>query len=104
MTTQARVYVSAETKIEILKKVMMQGCKISDLCEEYGIKPSSVYQWQNELFSRGQSLFEVKRGPKFKDKSQEKIEALEAKLKKRDNCIAELLQDHCALKKSLGMD
>ena len=102
MSQDRRPYMSVQKKVEILKKLSMNNAKVSEICEEYGVKPSSVYKWQNELFSRAHIVLETKRGPKAQDRSAEKIAALEQKLAKKDGVIAELLQEHCELKKSLG--
>lgn len=100
---EKRKYIAAETKLEILRKLSKDQNKMSDLCKEYGVQPSSVYQWQEELFSRGHVVFQNKRGRKAVDRSAEKIEQLEKKLSQREGAIVELLQDHCELKKSLGI-
>lgn len=102
MTKKSRKYVTAKKKVEILKKLRKPNAKMSDICQEYQVQPSDVYGWEEELFSRAHEMFEKKRGPKPKDRSKEQIAALESKLSKRDNVLAELMQAHCELKKSLG--
>lgn len=103
MSSEKRKYISNQKKVEILKKLSRSGAKMSEICAEYGVQPSAVYKWQEVLFSRAHELFDTSRGRKPIDRSPEKIAELESRLAKRDNAIAELLQDHCELKKSLGV-
>ncbi len=103
MSSQPRKRLDAETKIKALQKHLTAETPVSEICQELDIQPSVFYTWQKELFSRGASLFEGKPGPRKNDRSDEKIAALEAKLSKKDGVIAELLQEHVELKKSLGV-
>ena len=96
--------VSSDVKVQALKKHMMDKIPVSEICEEQGIQPSVFYLWQRELFARGASLFDKKPGPRAVDHSAEKIAALEARLAKKDEVIAELLEEHVALKKTLGVN
>lgn len=81
---------------------MMKKVPVAEICQEIGVQPSVFYTWQRELFSRGAAVFEKKPGPKKKDRSKEVIESLEEKLSNRNDVIAALLDEHVALKKSLG--
>ncbi|MBT5470659.1 MAG: transposase [Nitrospina sp.] len=103
MSSEKRKYISNQKKVEILRKLSRADAKMSGICEEYGVQPSAVYKWQDQLFSRAHELFDNSRGRKPVDRSLEKIADLEGRLAKRDSVIAELLQDHCELKKSLGV-
>lgn len=94
--------VHADVKIQALKEHIMEKQSVSEICKKFDIQPSAFYSWQQELFMRGASIFEKKPGPRAVDKSQERIAALEARLAKKDGVIAELLQEHVELKKSLG--
>ena len=102
MTRKYRKRVSSEVKIDALKKHVMKQVPISEICEELGVQPSAFYSWQRELFARGARVFDKKPGPKKIDKSAETIGNLESKIAKKDSVIAELLEDHIKLKKSLG--
>ncbi len=95
--------VDSKSKIEALRRHMVKKEPVSEICEELGVQPSTFYLWQNELFLRGADLFDNKPGPKKTDNSEKKIEQMEQKLSKKDEVIAELLEEHVALKKSLGV-
>lgn len=104
MTRKYKKRVNAETKIQALKEHVMDKKPISDICEKLDIQPSVFYTWQRELFMRGSALFDKKPGPRAVDHTQERIAELEARLAKKDSVIAELLQEHVELKKSLGVN
>lgn len=102
MGKQKRKRIDAESKIRILQSHLMDKKPVSEVCEEHGIQPSLFYNWQRELFARGAAIFTAKPGRPPADRSDEKITALEQRLSKKDEVIAELLQEYVALKKSLG--
>jgi transposase len=95
--------INAEEKIKALQKHLMKKEQISEICQNLDIQPSIFYGWQRDLFARGAVIFEKKPGQSKRDNSDDKIAALEAKLAKKDQVIAELLEEHVALKKSLGV-
>jgi len=102
MAKQKRKRIDSESKIRILQSHLMDKKPVSEVCEEHGIQPSLFYNWQRELFARGAAIFDTKPGRPPVDRSEEKITALEQRLCKKDEVIAELLQEYVALKKSLG--
>lgn len=104
MSRKNKKRVDAEAKIQALKEHVMEKKAISDICQNLDIQPSVFYSWQRELFTRGATLFEKKLGRRPVDRSPARISELEAKLAKKDSVIAELLQEHVELKKSLGQN
>ena len=90
-----------DEKIAILKAHLVDKKPISDLCDQHGIQPSQFYRWQQEFFERGSLVFES-RGEKPSTSLERKVTALEEKLVRKDSVLAELLEEHVALKKSLG--
>ncbi len=78
---------------------------VSDLCDEAGIAPSLFYLWQREFFENGQAAFTKANGrhaKKAEEAKDQKIQALEAKLQRKDAVLGELMEEHVALKKELG--
>ena len=90
-----------DEKIAILKAHLVDKKPISDLCDQHGIQPSQFYRWQQEFFERGSLVFES-RGEKPSTALERKVTALEEKLVRKDSVLAELLEEHVALKKTLG--
>jgi transposase len=99
--SKKRKYPAAEEKAIILKRHLVEKVPISDLCDEYGLQPSQIYRWQKQLFENAPVAFRRtnKRAGESKDR---KIAALEEKLAKKNEVVAELLEDHVQLKKALG--
>jgi transposase len=102
MKKQRRTF-ERDRKATILKKYLVDKVPISDLCDEYGIKPNLIYNWQKILFYNAEAAFEHATGRgKSKSGQEEKVHNLEAKLQQKNEVIAELLQEHVQLKKSVG--
>ncbi len=94
---------SAEEKVKILRRHLVDRIVLSDLCDEYGFHPTVFYRWQKTFFENGAASFEKEAGSKTR-KLEAKILAQAAKLAQKDEVIAEIMQSHVALKKSLGED
>lgn len=95
-----------EQKVAIVRRHLVENTPVSDLCDEYGIYPTQYYGWQRQLFERGTIAFERKTN-KANERRQEnaqarKVEQLEAKIRTKNEVVAELLEEHVQLKKALG--
>jgi transposase-like protein len=99
--SQKRKHVNADQKVAILKRYLVEKTPVSDLCDEYGIQPSQVYQWQKILFENGAAAFE-RSGRRAEDAKDRKVAALEGKVQQKNEVIAELMQEHVQLKKAIG--
>ena len=95
-----------EDKMAILRRHLIEKVPVSDVCQQAGIKPTLFYRWQKELFEGGAAAFGRRGddGPnrKLEAKLKAKVEALEKKLANKDEVIAEIMESHIQLKKSLG--
>ena len=47
-----------DQKATILKRYLVDKVPISDLCDEYGIKPNQIYTWQKILFDHAETAFQ----------------------------------------------
>ena len=104
MKTNRRKF-SADEKVKILRKHLIEKVPISEICDQHGIKPTQFYQWQKQFFENGTTAFE--RGKdNLKDRQcrnlERKISRLESKLANKDEVIAEIMESHVQLKKNLG--
>ena len=104
MSENTRRHFSPEDKVAILRRHLLDNIPVSQLCEQHGIAPSAFYHWQREFFENGHRAFtgNGKRAHKAEAAHQVKIDRLEAKLRKKDEVLAELMEEHVTLKKSLG--
>ena len=100
MKKQRKQY-TPEEKVAILRRHLVEGVPISDLCDELGLQPTVFYRWQKEFFENGAAAFQ-QRGPKNHQPEQERIAYLEKKVQTKDEVLAELMAEHVALKKRLG--
>ena len=102
MTRQRRRFTSAE-KAAIVRRHLVDKVPVSDLCDELGLQPTQIYTWQKQLFENVALAFERPgRKAKQTDARDRKIEALEAKLRQKNEVVSELLEEHVQLKKELG--
>lgn len=58
-----RKHYTAEEKIAILRRHLLDKVPISSLCEELGLQPTVFYRWQKELFENGAASFQGKQRP-----------------------------------------
>lgn len=94
-----RRYFSPQDKLAALRRHLVEKTPISDLCDELGIQPTLLYQWQKQLFENGAAAFAASAR---KDGQDKRIARLEEKLRDRNEVVAELMEDHVRLKKELG--
>jgi transposase len=102
MNKQRRHFAGTE-KVTILKRHLLDKVPVSDLCDELGLYPNQVYGWLKEFFENGHAAFDNGRKSKAVDDAKErKIEQLEAKLTRKNEVMAELMEALTEQKKSLG--
>jgi transposase-like protein len=100
---QTRRHFSPPDKAAIVKRHLLEGVPVSNLCDEFDINPTLFYQWQRQLFENAHLAFENGRKSKaVEDAKDQKIEQLEAKLARKNEVMAELMEAHAELKKTLG--
>ena len=101
MTKKTRRRLLPKEKVAILKQHLVEGKSVSDICDAHGLNPTQFYRWQKEFFENGAAAFE-KTDKRTVKAEQRRVSELEAKLKKKDTVIAEIMESHVALKKKLG--
>ena len=100
---QTRRHFAPEEKVAIVKRHLLEGVAISKLCDELHLYPNQVYAWLKEFFENGHAAFDNGRKSKAVDDAKDrKIEQLEAKLTRKNEVMAELMEAHTELKKTLG--
>jgi transposase len=94
---------SPEDKVRILRLHLVERKPISEICEAESIHPTLFYQWQKTFFERGTAAFEGGRSPsRVVGQAERKLEALEGKLRRKDEVIAEIMEDLVRTKKEIG--
>jgi transposase len=91
---------SADEKVRLLRRHLIENVHISKICEEASLAPSLFHRWQEQLFQNAALALEGKRPER--NQEQERIEKLEKKIRQKDEVLAELMAEHISLKKELG--
>ncbi len=91
-----------EEKVAILRRHLVEKVPVSDLCDELGLNPTVFYGWQKQFFENGAAAFRRKRKDSSPSPEARRLEKLEAKLRQKNEVLAELMQEHVQLKKELG--
>src|ERR1700732_1703277 len=76
-----RKHYTPEEKVAILRRHLVEGVPISDVCEERGLQPTVFYRWQKEFFENGAADFQATERPHRPVKEKQKrIGVLEKKV------------------------
>src|SRR5436190_23856185 len=100
---QTRRHFTPPEKVAIVKRHLLEAIPVSNLCDEFQINPTLFYQWQRQLFENAHLAFENGRKAKaVEDAKDHKIQQLEAKMQRKNEVMAELMEAHTLLKKEIG--
>ncbi len=98
-----RRHFAGTEKVAILRRHLVDKVPISNLCDQADIYPTQFYGWLKEFFENGHAAFDNgRKGKAVEDAKDEKIQKLEAKLTRKNEVMAELMEAHTLLKKELG--
>jgi len=103
MTRERRSF-TPEQKVALLRLHLLEKKPVSDICQEHRLSVNLFYLWQKQLFENGTAAFATtgKRRKADTDAKDRKIAALEDKLQRKNEVLAELMEEHVQLKKELG--
>ena len=88
-------------KVAILRRHLIDRVPVSDLCDEHQLSPTLFHLWQKQFFENGPTAVERKSGAP-EGHLQRTIAALRDKLQRKNEVVAELMEEHIKLKKELG--
>lgn len=106
--TKSRRKFAVDEKVAILRSHLVDKVAVSDLCEQHHIQPSVFYVWQRQMWENLEAVFETSKRFDREARSRReeelagKVEALVARLVKKDGVIAEISAEYVQLKKELG--
>ena len=101
MSTRTRRRFSPEEKAAILKLHLLERKPVSDICDQHGIQPTQFYTWQKQFFENAAAAFGHKAGSTCST-HERTIAALREKLQRKNEVVAELMEEYVQLKKELG--
>ena len=95
---------SGDEKMGILREHLVEGRPVSELCDKHNLQPTQVYQWLKRLFEEGGIVFDRpgRKSTRQQSAEQKELERLKAKLRDKNDVMAELMGEHIDLKKKLG--
>jgi transposase len=101
MSRKPRKQYTAEEKMAILREHLLEKKPISEVCDRHQLQPTVFYGWQKQFFENGEAAFgrKNKRAEEGKDRQ---IAALQEKLIKKNEVIAELMEENVQSKKANG--
>ena len=99
-----RRHFTPEQKVALLRLHLLEKKPISDICQEHNLSVNLFYLWQKQFFENGAAAFvnTGRRRQADQDAKDRKIAALEDKLLRKNEVLAELMEEHVQLKKALG--
>jgi transposase-like protein len=101
--SKKRRHFTAQQKAEIVRRHLAGKEAVSDLADEFGVQPSQIHNWINQVLSQAERAFDRPSGNRRQQEAKDhKIAFLEGKLANKNEVIAELMQEHVQLKKELG--
>ena len=96
-----RKHYTATEKVAALKRHLVDKEPISGICDGLTLHPTMFYKWQKQFFENGTAAFENKRQPAV-DPRDARIGKLEDKIQRKNEVLAELMEEHVKLKKELA--
>jgi len=100
---RTRRHFTAEQKAEVVRRHVAGKEAISDLADELGLQPSQIHTWVQQVLGHGAAAFNRSAGHRRVEGAKDRrIAQLEAKLARKNEVVAELMEAHVQLKKELG--
>jgi len=101
MRRQRKAY-TPEEKVGIIRKHLLDGMAMSDLCDEHGLHPTVYYRWQKEFFEGGAAAFAKESSRQIGHLKQRLAEA-EERLGRKNEVLAEVMEEYVRCKKNGGV-
>ncbi len=101
---RTRKHFTAAEKMVLLRRHLVEKLPVSTVCDEAKLQPTVFYRWLKQLLENGAAALERSPGtPARPDlQAQRRIAHLEDRVRTKDAVLAELMEEHVALKKSCG--
>ena len=81
---------TAEEKITILKKHLLEKMPVSDLCDQHGLHPTVFHRWMKEFFENAALAFQKQKDTQTKqlEKKVSQLEGISGKFSKSFSYLA----------------
>jgi len=101
MRRQRKTY-TPEEKVAIIREHLLEGVAVSDLCDAYGLHPTVYYRWQKEFFEGGAAAF-AKESSRQIGQLKQRLAETEAQLRRKNDVLAEVMEEYVRCKKNAGV-
>ena len=102
---KARRTFTPQQKADAVRRHLADKVPVSNLAEELDVQPTLIHTWVGQVLVQAEKAFERAAGrtaKKADDAKDQKIAQLQEKLVKKNEVVAELMEEHVQLKKELG--
>ena len=100
MSNQRKSYTPDE-KVAVIRKHLLDGVAISELCDAQGLHPTLYYRWQKEFFEGGAAAF-AKESDRQVSQLRQRLAAAEEPLVRKNEVLAEVMEEYVRCKKNTG--
>jgi transposase-like protein len=90
-----------EQKVSILKRHLLDGVSIDDVCRTFGVEPGEYKQWEQMFFQAGERAFDPVI-PREAGSVERRIGTIEQKIQMAGKVLAELRENVSQLRKEAG--
>ncbi len=101
MSKKPRKNYTAQEKVAILRRHLLEHVPLSEVCEQQQLQPTVFYRWQKQFFENG-PLTLTAASRRATAPLEKKVSALEQQLARKNEVIAELMEEHLQLKQAFG--
>lgn len=91
-----------EQKAQAVVRHLQDNVPVSTLCDELDIHPNQFYDWQKQAMANLSAAFKKESNAEIKNLYAE-IARFKERLAKKDEAIAELLEEYITVKKKIGV-
>ncbi|MGH8498352.1 MAG: transposase [Methylococcales bacterium] len=96
-----RRHYTPEEKVGMIRKHLLNGVAVSDLCEENPLNPNLDYRWQKEFFEGGAAVF-TKDSNRQVAELKKQLLAVNEQLSRKNEVLAEIARKSMFAVKKLG--
>ena len=100
--TRQRKHFTAEQKAAIVRRHLLDGIPVADVCEQNGLQPTVFYRWQKQVFDSLPALFERKSDAGRDRSLEQENQRLRQVVARKDEVIAEVTGELIDAKKKSG--
>jgi transposase len=90
-----------DEKVGIIRRHLLDGVAVSELCDEHRLSPTVYYRWQKEFFEGGAAAF-AKDSDRQVGALRQRLADAEARLSRKNEVLAEVMEEYVRCKKNGG--